>query len=82
MAPSCKVYPEALPQQVRQNPKLSTEVRMYELLRDQLGFGWTVFYDVAWLGLTHPDQAPRDGQIDFMALPFLGANSRKTFEPG
>ena len=66
MAPSCKIYPEALPRQVRENPKLSTEVRIYELLRDQLDFGWTVFYDVAWLGLTHPDQAPRDGQIDFI----------------
>lgn len=66
MAPSCNIYPEALTQQVRQNPKLSAEIRIYELLRDQLGFGWTVFYDVAWLGLTHPDQGPRDGQIDFI----------------
>ncbi len=66
MAPSCTIYPEVLPQQVRQNPKLSAEVRMYDLLKEQLGFGWTVFYDVAWLGLTHPDQGPRDGQIDFI----------------
>lgn len=66
MAPSCKIFPEVLPQQIRQNPKLSAEVRMYDLLKEQLGFGWTVFYDVAWLGLTHPDQGPRDGQIDFI----------------
>jgi len=39
---------------------------VYDLLKQQLGFGWTVFYDVAWLGLTHPEQGPRDGQIDFI----------------
>ncbi|WP_417385357.1 NERD domain-containing protein [Gimesia sp.] len=66
MAPSCKIYPEVLPQQVRRNPKLSSEVLIYDLLKEHLGFGWTVFYDVAWLGLTRPDQGPRDGQIDFI----------------
>jgi len=66
MAISCKIFPEALPQRVRQEPKLSAEVRMYDLLKEQLGFGWTVFYDVAWLGLTNPNKGPRDGQIDFV----------------
>lgn len=66
MPPSCTIYPEVLPQRVRQDPKASAEVRMYDLLKEQLGFGWNVFYDVAWLGLMHPDQGPRDGQIDFV----------------
>lgn len=66
MAPSCKIFPELLPQRVRQEPKLSAEVRVYDLLRAQIGFGWTVFYDVAWLGLANPKNGPRDGQIDFV----------------
>lgn len=63
---SCKIFPEQLPQRIREDPRLSAEVRLYELLRAQMPFGWTVFYDVAWLGLVHPDGAPRDGQIDFI----------------
>lgn len=66
MAGSCKIFPETLSQRVRQDPKLAGEVRIYDILKNQLGFGWTVFYDVAWLGLTHPDQGPRDGQVDFI----------------
>jgi hypothetical protein len=66
MAGSCKIFPEALSQRVRQDPKFAAEVRIYDILKNQLGFGWTVFYDVAWLGLTHPDQGPRDGQVDFI----------------
>jgi hypothetical protein len=66
MAGSCKIFPEVLSQRVRQDPKFAAEVRIYDILKNQLGFGWTVFYDVAWLGLTHPDQGPRDGQVDFV----------------
>lgn len=63
---SCNVFPEVIQQRVRQDPKYSAEVRIYDLLKRQLGFGWTVFYDVAWLGLTNPVQAIRDGQVDFV----------------
>ena len=34
MASSCMIFPEALPQRVRQEPKLSAEVRMYDLLKE------------------------------------------------
>jgi hypothetical protein len=60
------VFPEQLPQRVRDDPKLSAEVRLYDLLRTQLGFGWSIFYDVAWFGLLHPSDGPRDGQVDFI----------------
>ncbi|HQU45317.1 MAG TPA: NERD domain-containing protein, partial [Pirellulales bacterium] len=50
-----------------QEPKLAAEVRIYDLLASKLSFGWTVFYDVAWLALTTPGDAPRDGQVDFIA---------------
>jgi len=66
MPGSCKIFPETIPQRVRQDPKFAAEVRIYDILKNQLGFGWTVFYDIAWLGLTHPDQGPRDGQVDFI----------------
>lgn len=66
MAPACQIFPEELPQQVRQTPKLSAEVRFYDLLCRQMGPGWVVFYDVAWLGLLHPNDTPRDGQVDFI----------------
>lgn len=60
------MFPEFLPQRVRQDPQASAEVRMYDLLGSQMPYGWTVFYDVAWLGLARPNQGPRDGQIDFI----------------
>jgi hypothetical protein len=67
VAPACQIFPEELPQHVRQEPKLSAEVRFYDQLRQQMGAGWVVFYDVAWLALVHPNGAPRDGQVDFIA---------------
>jgi hypothetical protein len=66
MPPACTIYPEALPLSVRQDPKLSAEVRFYDALRRQMPAGWLVFYDVAWLGRTRPSGGQRDGQIDFI----------------
>jgi hypothetical protein len=63
---TCKIYPELLSNQVRDDPKLSAEVLIYDLLKSQLGPKWVVFYDVAWLGRPSPEAAVRDGQVDFV----------------
>ena len=61
-----KVYPEALPNRVRNEPKRSAEVRLYDELRQQLPAGWIVFYSVAWLGRTWENGSPQDGEADFI----------------
>ena len=61
-----KVFPKELPYGVRRNPRSRAELRVYDALKSQLGKDWTVFYNVAWLGLTHPNDAPRDGETDFI----------------
>ena len=65
MASVCKMYPERLPEKVRREPKLWAEVEMYDALARCMGFGWVVFYDVAWLGRVGQFDAPRDGQTDY-----------------
>ena len=61
-----RTYPEELPNRVRNDPKRSAEVKMYDALRNQLGNHWVVFYSVAWLGRTATDGSPGDGEIDFI----------------
>ncbi len=61
-----KVYPEALPNRVRNELKRSAEVRLYDELRRQLPDGWIVFYSVAWLGRTWENGSPQDGEADFI----------------
>src|SRR5271166_5750211 len=61
-----KVFPKELPYGVRRNPRSRAELKVYDALKSQLGKDWTVFYHVAWLGLTHPNDAPRDVETDFI----------------
>jgi hypothetical protein len=60
------MYPEVVPQRVRLDPKFGAEVRLYDLFKEQLSFGWTVIYDVAWLSTPSAGEGPRDGQVDFI----------------
>ena len=62
----CRMFPERLPEKVRREPRLWAEVEMYDALARGMGFGWVVFYDVAWLGKVRQFDAPRDGQTDFI----------------
>ena len=66
MSAACKMYPDKLPESVRSNPKLSAEVQIYDALAHSMGIGWSVFYDVAWLGLVHSEGNQCDGQTDFI----------------
>jgi len=61
-----KVYPEALPNRVRNEPKRSAEVHLYDELGKQLPSGWIIFYSVAWLGRTWENGNPQDGEADFI----------------
>ena len=61
-----KIFPEALPNRVRNEPKRSAEVHLYDELRQQLPNGWIVFYSVAWLGRTWENGNPQDGEADFI----------------
>ncbi len=42
-----KIYPERLPLSVREDPKRSSECKVYDALC-KLPYGYTVFYSVAW----------------------------------
>lgn len=61
-----KVYPQTLMNDVRNDPAKGAEVKLYDLLSQQLGNDWVVFYHVAWLGRSKTTGAPRDGETDFI----------------
>jgi hypothetical protein len=61
------MWPTVLPRQVRENSLREAEVKVYDLLAQQLGSGWTVFYSRPWLGLT-PSGEEKDGECDFVVM--------------
>ena len=65
MPRQARFFPELIHEQRRADPLLRAEVRFYDLLDQQLRSGWTVFYDVAWIGRRFDDSL-RDGQTDFL----------------
>ncbi|MCQ9617975.1 NERD domain-containing protein [Paenalcaligenes niemegkensis] len=62
-----RMWPQVLPTQVREDRYRKAEVRVYDLLREQLDAGWTVFYSRPWLGLT-PTGGEKDGECDFVIV--------------
>lgn len=62
-----RMWPAVLPRQVRENSLRSAEVKVYDLLSEKLGSGWTVFYSRPWLGLT-PSGEEKDGECDFVVM--------------
>ncbi len=68
-----KIYPEALPNRIRNDPKRSAKVQLYNALTHQLRGNWSIFYSVAWLGRTWEGSIPQNGETDFIiAYPSLG----------
>lgn len=53
-----KIYPKALPNQVRKEPGKRAEVKLYDALCQQMHGNWTIFYHVAWLGAHHDTRCP------------------------
>lgn len=62
-----RMWPDPLPAQLRDDRFRQAEVKVYELLRQQLDRTWTVFYSRPWLGLT-PTGGEKDGECDFVVV--------------
>lgn len=62
-----RMWPSPLPRQLRQDPLRSSEVRVYDLLSEQLGPQWTVYYSRPYLKMT-PSGAEIDGEADFVIV--------------
>lgn len=71
--PIVKIYPGALSNHVRNDPRKRAEVKLYDALSQQLRGSWVIFYHLAWLGWITAAGAPRDGETDFIiAHPDFG----------
>ncbi len=69
-----RLHPTQLPREVRENPARRAEVKVYDMLADQLDDDWSVFYSVTWNAKVQPGRGRRDGEADFvLAHPRYGA---------
>ncbi|MCV2864401.1 NERD domain-containing protein [Albidovulum sediminicola] len=60
-----RMYPRELPRHVLENPKLSSEVRVYERMRDKLPGDYNCYYSRSWHEADR-DGAEFDGEADFI----------------
>ena len=60
-----RVYPKQLPKHVLENPKLSSEVRVYERIRDKVPGDFTCYYSRSWHE-ADDHGAEFDGEADFI----------------
>lgn len=60
-----RMYPRELPRHVLENPKLSSEIRVYEHIRDKLPGDYTCYYSRSWHEADR-DGAEFDGEADFI----------------
>ncbi|PWE48712.1 hypothetical protein DEM26_16560 [Thioclava sp. NG1] len=60
-----RMYPREVPQHVLDNPKLSSEVRVYERMRDKLSGDYNCYYSRSWHEADR-DGAEFDGEADFI----------------
>lgn len=60
-----RMYPRELPRHVLDNPKLSSEVRVYERMRDKLPGDYNCYYSRSWHEADQ-DGAEFDGEADFI----------------
>ncbi|WP_422028800.1 NERD domain-containing protein [Roseovarius sp.] len=60
-----RMYPRELPRHVLDNPKLSSEVRVYECMRDKLPGDYNCYYSRSWHEADR-DGAEFDGEADFI----------------
>lgn len=63
---AASIYPQELPNRVRNDPLRSAEARLYDNLAVQLSRDWTTVYGAAWLGPLRPGGEPQDGEVDFV----------------
>jgi hypothetical protein len=60
-----RMYPRELPRHVLDNPKLSSEIRVYERIRDKLPGDYNCYYSRSWHE-ADSDGAEFDGEADFI----------------
>ena len=60
-----RMYPRELPRHVIENSKLSSEVRVYERIREKLGGDYTAYYSRSWHE-ADDHGAEFDGEADFI----------------
>lgn len=60
-----RMYPRELPRHVLENPKLSSEIRVYERIRDKLPGDYNCYYSRSWHDADR-DGAEFDGEADFI----------------
>lgn len=60
-----RMYPRELPRHILDNPKLSSEIRVYERIRDKLPGAYNCYYSRSWHEADH-DGAEFDGEADFI----------------
>lgn len=60
-----RMYPRELPRHVLENPKLSSEVRVYERMRNKLPGDYNCYYSRSWHEADR-DGAEFDGEADFI----------------
>lgn len=60
-----RMYPRELPRHVIENPKLSSEVRVYERIRDRLPGDYNCYYSRSWHE-ADSDGTEFDGEADFI----------------
>lgn len=66
------MWPRNIPRDVLADPRLGTECKVYEKLRDELDDSFVVFYSSPWIGVNQRGQEI-DGECDFViAHPVLG----------
>ena len=59
-----KMYPEHLPQSVREDSRRSAECKVYDAL-SKLSDGYTVFYSIGWQ-IRESQKGTKDGETDFV----------------
>lgn len=59
-----KIFPKIIPDYIKDDPLRSSEVHVYEKLKEQLSDDFHVFYSSPWLGL-NSDGSEIDGECDF-----------------
>lgn len=60
-----KMWPKALPSEIRNDSLRRAEMKVYEKMREQLDDSFTVFYSRPWLGLNEYGEEI-DGECDFV----------------
>lgn len=60
-----RMYPSELPRHVLDNPKLSSEIRVFESIRDKLPGDYNCYYSRSWHEADH-DGVEFDGEADFI----------------